>query len=91
MMVLHAASVIVVAWCTALSAQSVEWKELARNPIFGEARNHGPKAYYPSVLFDKHGFAAGRDRRGRFNYRMWYGTADGQTGYSRLEQWSTLA
>ncbi len=77
---MYTASVTVVAWCTALSAQSVEWKELARNPIFGEARNDGPKAYYPSVLFDKHGFAAGRDRRGRFNYRMWYGTADGQTG-----------
>ena len=80
MVLLYTVGVAVVAWCTTLLAQPVEWNELARNPIFGEGRNDGPKAYYPSVLFDKHGFAAGRDRRGPFNYRMWYGTSNGQTG-----------
>jgi hypothetical protein len=79
MVLLFATCVAVITWCTALSAESVEWKKLQCNPIFGEARNDGPKAYYPSVIFDKHGFAAGGDRRGRFTYRMWYGTSGGQT------------
>lgn len=53
-----------------------DWTEYAGNPIFGESVG-GPKAYYPSVLYDAdefsgHGVSA--------EYKMWYGTSGGQTG-----------
>lgn len=52
-----------------------DWTEYASNPIFGEWVG-GPKAYYPSVLYDPdefsgHGISA--------KYKMWYGTTSSQT------------
>ncbi|MEA1993434.1 MAG: hypothetical protein U9N35_03430, partial [Euryarchaeota archaeon] len=57
-------------------SEEITWEEYEHNPIFGEWID-GPKAYYPSVLYDPgefsgHGAAA--------RYRMWYGTSGGQTG-----------
>ncbi len=52
------------------------WTEYGSNPVFGQGIG-GPKAYYPSVLYDAdefsdHGYAA--------KYKMWYGTSSSQTG-----------
>ncbi len=52
------------------------WLENATNPIFGQGRG-GPKAYYPTVLYDEaefsgHGVAA--------PYKMWYGTDNSRVG-----------
>jgi len=51
------------------------WTEYSSNPVFGQWVG-GPKAYYPSVLYDAdsfsgHGIAA--------RYKMWYGTTASQT------------
>jgi uncharacterized repeat protein (TIGR01451 family) len=53
-----------------------DWTEYTGNPIFGQGVDNGPKAYYPSVLYDPdefsgHGVAA--------KYKMWYGTSSSQT------------
>jgi len=62
----------------AVSAQGPgDWTEYAENPVFGQGVDGGPKAYYPSVLYDAdsfsgHGFSA--------KYKMWYGTSSSQTG-----------
>ena len=52
-----------------------KWVEYGDNPIFGGGVG-GPKAYYPSVLYDPDGFGGGAP------YRMWYGTSGGRTGLS---------
>ena len=64
------------AYAALQEAASRQWVEDVANPVFGQAGG-GPKAYYPSVLYDAamfsgHGPAA--------RYRMWYGTEGGQTG-----------
>ncbi len=56
-------------------SKEVIWEEYGDNPVFGEWLD-GPKAYYPSVIYDSnefsgHGTAA--------QYKMWYGTSGGQT------------
>jgi hypothetical protein len=53
------------------------WTEYPENPVFGQGVDGGPRAYYPSVLYDAdsfsgHGVSA--------EYKMWYGTSGGQTG-----------
>ena len=52
-----------------------DWIEYAENPVFGEGVD-GPKAYYPSVLYDAAQFA---EVDGPY-YKMWYGTSGSQTG-----------
>jgi hypothetical protein len=52
-----------------------DWAEYPSNPIFGQGIG-GPKAYYPSVVYDAdsfsgHGVSA--------KYKMWYGTSGNQT------------
>lgn len=52
------------------------WTEYESNPVFGQWIG-GPKAYYPSVLYDAdefsgNGYAA--------KYKMWYGTSGAETG-----------
>ena len=79
MIALLIAAITLGVWPTAASADTVEWEELPGNPIFGQARNDGPKAYYPSIIFNRQGFARATDRGSRFRYRMWYGTSLGQT------------
>ncbi len=60
-----------VAW-----GQATIWDENPDNPIFGEeANSSGPKAYYPSVIYDATEFGGS----GIF-YKMWYGTSSSQTG-----------
>jgi len=59
-----------------VSSEEITWREYNDNPIFGEWIG-GPKAYYPSILYDPdefsgHGISA--------RYKMWYGTSGGQTG-----------
>jgi len=53
-----------------------DWTEHAENPVFGQALG-GPKAYYPSVLYDADGFSG---HGAPAKYKMWYGTSGGQTG-----------
>ena len=53
-----------------------EWIEYAANPVFGQGAG-GPKAYYPSILYDPDKFSGhGLSTK----YKMWYGTFDKQTG-----------
>ena len=52
------------------------WTEFPDNPVFGEGVG-GPKAYYPSVLYDADGFSShGTSTK----YKMWYGTSGNKTG-----------
>jgi hypothetical protein len=53
-----------------------KWTEYAENPVFGQGVDSGPKAYYPSVLYDKNEFS-GHGHSAK--YKMWYGTSGGQT------------
>jgi len=53
-----------------------DWTEYSGNPIFGESVG-GPKAYYPSVLYDADEFS-GHGASAR--YKMWYGTSGSTTG-----------
>jgi len=53
-----------------------DWTECSSNPVFGQGIG-GPRAYYPSVLYDPdefsgHGYPV--------KYKMWYGTSGAQTG-----------
>ncbi len=45
-------------------------------PIFGQGVSNGPKAYYPSVLYDPDEFSGHGDLA---KYKMWYGTSGSQT------------
>jgi hypothetical protein len=52
------------------------WTEYPDNPVFGEGVG-GPKAYYPSVLYDADSFSGhGISTK----YKMWYGTSGNKTG-----------
>jgi hypothetical protein len=51
------------------------WTEHSGNPIFGEGVS-GPKAYYPSVLYDADSFSG---HGASAQYKMWYGTSGSQT------------
>ena len=53
-----------------------DWTEHSGNPVFGEGIG-GPKAYYPSVLYDAESFSG---RGVSAKYKMWYGTSGSQTG-----------
>jgi hypothetical protein len=53
-----------------------DWTEYTQNPVFGEGVD-GPKAYYPSVLYDADSFSG---HGASAKYKMWYGTSGGQTG-----------
>ena len=53
-----------------------KWTEYAENPIFGQGVDSGPKAYYPSVLYDVNEFS-GHGHSAK--YKMWYGTSGAQT------------
>jgi hypothetical protein len=54
-----------------------DWTEHPENPIFGHGVDNGPKAYYPSVLYDTESFSG---HGVSAEYKMWYGTSGGQTG-----------
>jgi len=58
------------------SAADFTWTESGSNPIFGEGVG-GPKAYYPSVLYDASSFSGNGHSA---LYKMWYGTSGGTTG-----------
>jgi hypothetical protein len=61
----------------AASAQGPgSWTEHAGNPVFGQGLG-GPKAYYPSVLYDGDSFSG---HGASAQYKMWYGTSGSQTG-----------
>ena len=69
-------SIILILLLPLVIGEEIRWREYNGNPIFGEWIG-GPKAYYPSVLYDPdefsgHGIAA--------RYKMWYGASGGQTG-----------
>jgi len=71
------AVVLVLALATVASAQGPgDWTEYAGNPVFGQGVG-GPKAYYPSVLYDADQFSGHGDAA---KYKMWYGTDGNQTG-----------
>jgi hypothetical protein len=50
----------------------------SNNPVFGQLTS-GPKAYYPSILYDLGKFS-GHGIRAK--YKMWYGTSDSQVGFA---------
>jgi hypothetical protein len=52
-----------------------DWTEYTGNPIFGQGVG-GPKAYYPSVLYDPDEFSGHGDSA---KYKMWYGSSSSQT------------
>ncbi len=58
--------------------QAGTWVEYINNPIFGQFVG-GPRAYYPSVLYDAGSFSA-HDNGWTSMYKLWYGTSGGQTG-----------
>lgn len=58
-----------------------KWVEYGDNAIFGQGVG-GPKAYYPSVLYDSDAFS---DHGGADEYKMWYGTSGGRTGLATSE------
>ncbi len=68
--------VLIAAIALIVSAQ-LNWTEDSSNPIFGQGFNDGPKAYYPSVLYDVDEFSG---HGVNAKYKMWYGTSGGQTG-----------
>jgi len=53
------------------------WTEHPENPVFGQGVDGGPKAYYPSMLYDADSFSG---HGAAAEYKMWYGTSSGQTG-----------
>jgi hypothetical protein len=64
--------------CGAILALLVEivwaqthFTEYANNPILGQGVSGGPKAYYPSVLYDSASFA-GHDGGYTSTYKMWF-------------------
>jgi len=66
-----------------------EWTEYADNPVFGQGVG-GPKAYYPSVLYDADEFSG---HGASAKYKMWYGTSDSQTGLATSDDgvsWTDL-
>jgi hypothetical protein len=70
---------VAVALTLALTASAQgpgDWTEYAENPVFGQAIG-GPKAYYPSVLYDAGSFSG---HGASTKFKMWYGTSGGQTG-----------
>jgi len=72
--------VVAVALTLALTASAQgpgDWTEYSENPVFGEGVDDGPKAYYPSVLYDPDEFSG---HGASAKYKMWYGTSGGQTG-----------
>ena len=75
MLVLVAALTLTLA-LTASAQGPGDWTEHPGNPVFGEGIG-GPKAYYPSVLYDAESFSG---RGASAQYKMWYGTSGGQTG-----------
>jgi hypothetical protein len=52
-----------------------DWTEYSENPVFGQGIG-GPKAYYPSVLYDPNEFSG---HGASAKYKMWYGTSGSQT------------
>jgi hypothetical protein len=52
-----------------------DWTEYPENPVFGQGVD-GPKAYYPSVLYDTDEFSG---HGASAKYKMWYGTSSNQT------------
>jgi hypothetical protein len=63
----------------AASAQGPgSWTEYSGNPVFGEGVD-GPKAYYPSVLYDADSFLGHGPSA---KYKMWYGTSGSQTAFA---------
>ena len=55
-----------------------EWVEFGANPIFGQGHG-GPKAYYPSVVYDPASFS---DHGDAYPFKMWFGTSGSRTGYA---------
>jgi hypothetical protein len=53
-----------------------DWTEYSGNPVFGQGLG-GPKAYYPSVLYNADSFSG---HGASAQYKMWYGTSGSQTG-----------
>ena len=75
MLVLVAALTLTLA-LTASAQGPGDWTEHPGNPVFGEGIG-GPKAYYPSVLYDAESFS---EHGVSAKYKMWYGTSGSQTG-----------
>ena len=68
--------IVLVAAIVLIVFAQLEWTEDLDNPIFGQGAG-GPKAYYPSVLYDADEFS----ENGHIaKYKMWYGTSGSQTG-----------
>jgi len=56
-------------------SQPITWTEYPSNPIFGQGTiPAGPKAYYPSVVYDQNSFSGHGDA---YLYKMWYNSASG--------------
>ena len=62
---------------TAEAQNGVAWTEYPDNPVFGQGIDDGPRAYYPSVLYDADEFSG---HGASAKYKMWYGTSGQQTG-----------
>ncbi len=68
--------VVLIAAIVLIVFAQLNWTEYSTNPIFGQGAG-GPKAYYPSVLYDADEFSYHGDRA---KYKMWYGTSGSTTG-----------
>ncbi|UCC63457.1 MAG: hypothetical protein JSV36_22490 [Anaerolineae bacterium] len=86
--VLMAALVLTLA-LTASAQGPGSWTVYVGNPVFGQGVG-GPKAYYPSVLYDAGSFSG---HGAPAKYKMWYGTSGSQTGLATSDDgisWSDL-
>jgi len=75
MFVLVVALVLTLA-LTASAQGPGSWTEYSGNPVFGQGVEDGPKAYYPSVLYDADSFSG---HGASAQYKMWYGISGSQT------------
>ena len=62
--------ILVIAALSAVAQGQQKWVEYGNYRVFGEGIG-GPKAYYPSIIYDP---------TAAVPYKMWYGTSGGKTG-----------
>jgi len=76
LMLVLAVTLTLILALTASAQGPGDWTEYSGNPVFGQGVEDGPKAYYPSVLYDADSFS---DHGAAAQYKMWYGTSGSQT------------
>ena len=73
--------IVLIAAIALIVSAHFNWTEDTDNPIFGQWVG-GPKAYYPSVLYDVGEFSGHGDNA---KYKMWYGTSGGTTALAKSD------